>query len=60
MQEKTITLNKHKPIMIITPEGKIIDVSLFWNSFKAVKLGFEDKEKTGIYRKELWEKLQKD
>ncbi len=57
MQEKTIKLNKYNPLVIITPEGKVIDLSLVWNSPKAVKLGFDDKEKATVYRKELWEKV---
>lgn len=53
-----ITINKWKKFVIVTPDGKVIDLSVKAIGDKNVKLCFVDKNKASIYRKELWEKIR--
>lgn len=53
----TFKVRKDDNLVIITPDGKIVELIIVHTNHKNIKLGFTDNNKVGVYRKELWERI---
>ncbi len=55
-----MTMRDFEVLVLITPEGKCVEIHIDAIKTKNVRIGFVDKNKSSIWRKEVWKRLKQE